>query len=909
MGQSLLVTAEETVVPPILIVDKEGSIGLGLCSKLQNQAQVVLVSNREPEVKEHALFLPFSDVMPEIPEDQYSHIFFVLDDEKKEGSILYACMKKAQRDGSFFTLVLDKRKLTKSPELYLPAALRYGAVVIVGDIFNIPVHKKHAFVIERLFKEARETGALKLPNMGLVKLFPVVYLDVITAILQIAFSSKAKHTISRIYPSFAVTELGVARAMQKADPSLKVDFFTDTGESEKEVYDVGDFVLPSEYPVFELLERAFAGYHSEKKTTVAEVETSLAKEEETFATPLVPEKREKKKQHKGPLLYLVGFILTLLVLPVIVTVTFLWVGKLFLLSAKNEALSGKLSDAEVSIQSAQKALSLSEAGNQVLSLEAIVPQLDSCVLSLRNEQTSASSLAEGGENLLSAAHMVQQVLQGKSTSPDSDIREAVQAARSGYTQLQAVETSSLLPKDTNKHLSEVLQAITSLVNTSDLLPSALGLEKQKTYLVLFQNNMELRPGGGFIGSYGLLSFNKGKISDFSIHDVYDADGQLKGHVEPPFPIRRYMGVVHLYLRDSTFDVDFSKDAFTAAQMFHLETGQTVDGVIGVDLSFIKNILAKIGPVEVSDYQQTVTADNFSLLAENHAEKGFFPGSTQKKDFLSSVFTAIENKLFSNNVSYESLAQAVLTSVSQKHLLFVSANAAEQDVLTANMLSSTLWDPRPQDQINDYLGINEANLGVNKVNYFITRAVDQQATLTPLGDITGTDTLTINNTSKPTDPFAGTYAVYVRFILPLNAQMTGVSIDGQTQSVVPAVTDFLTYEKKTFTPPIGLEVDKQVEEGKAVYGMFVSVAQQGTRKIALSYTLKQAIAVGAATATYSTIFFKQPGTEGIPYTFTFSYPPDYRILSTSEGIDVHGQQAAFTKQLDTDTSLTIYLGKR
>ncbi|MDE2588733.1 MAG: hypothetical protein KGL95_03610, partial [Patescibacteria group bacterium] len=204
MGQSLLVTAEETVVPPILIVDKEGSIGLGLCSKLQSQTQVVLVSNREPEVKDHALFLQFSDVMPEIPEDQYSHIFFVLDDEKKEGGILYACMKKAQRDGSFFSLIIDKRKLTKNPATYLPQTMRYGAVIIVGDMFNIPVHRKHAFVIERLFKEAQDSGALKLPDMGLVKLYPVAFLDVITTILQIAFSSKARHTISRLYPSFAV---------------------------------------------------------------------------------------------------------------------------------------------------------------------------------------------------------------------------------------------------------------------------------------------------------------------------------------------------------------------------------------------------------------------------------------------------------------------------------------------------------------------------------------------------------------------------------------------------------------------------------------------------------------------------------------------------------------------------------
>lgn len=58
--------------------------------------------------------------------------------------------------------------------------------------------------------------------------------------------------------------------------------------------------------------------------------------------------------------------------------------------------------------------------------------------------------------------------------------------------------------------------------------------------------------------------------------------------------------------------------------------QTADGVIGVDLSFVKNILSVVGPVKVSDYNQTVNADNFFQIAQAHAENDFFPGSTQKK---------------------------------------------------------------------------------------------------------------------------------------------------------------------------------------------------------------------------------------------------------------------------------------
>ena len=321
------------------------------------------------------------------------------------------------------------------------------------------------------------------------------------------------------------------------------------------------------------------------------------------------------------------------------------------------------------------------------------------------------------------------------------------------------------------------------------------------------------------------------------------------------------------------------------------------------------MLAGIGPVAVPDYQQTVTSDNFFQLTETHAEKGFFPGSTQKKDFLTSVYTGIQQKLKGKNLSYEKIAEAVLESIAQKHILFASAHASEQDVLTANNLSSTLWDPRPAGQINDFVGINEANIGVNKVNYFIKRQVTQHVVLSPAGDITGDDTITLTNTSTPQDTFAGQYTSYLRFIVPGNAELTAITIDGQKQTIVPAVTDFLVYEKKSFVPPLGLEVDKTTESGKSIYGMYITVGQQKVRTVTLSYTIKQAVAVGSPTATYSMMFFKQPGVDEIPYTFSFAFPPFYQILSASKEITQSSQQASMQTTLSQDTTFSLYLGKK
>jgi hypothetical protein len=95
------------------------------------------------------------------------------------------------------------------------------------------------------------------------------------------------------------------------------------------------------------------------------------------------------------------------------------------------------------------------------------------------------------------------------------------------------------------------KVIETVVETIDILPEFLGADgKRKEYLVLLQNEMELRAGGGFIGSFGVLSFNDGKLIGFDIQDVYEVDGQLKGHVEPPEEIKTYLGEAGWFMRDA-----------------------------------------------------------------------------------------------------------------------------------------------------------------------------------------------------------------------------------------------------------------------------------------------------------------------------------------------------------------------
>lgn len=266
---------------------------------------------------------------------------------------------------------------------------------------------------------------------------------------------------------------------------------------------------------------------------------------------------------------------------------------------------------------------------------------------------------------------------------------------------------------------------------AEILPAfsnILGVEKKKSYLVLFQNNAELRPTGGFIGAFGLISFEKARVISFDVFDVYTADGQLKGHVDPPQPIKDYLGEGGWYLRDSNWSPDFPTSAVRAAWFLDKEMGYKVDGVFAVDLEFLRILLKESGPVSLSDYNEILDYRNFYEKIQSQAEKNFFPGSTNKKDYL----TALSKTLFRNILDLPekylpALVQAISLSLDGRHF-----SLWFEDPKISQVFTKYSWDGSiatipcrlssgQTSCSSDYLQIVEANLGINKANSFLKRS--------------------------------------------------------------------------------------------------------------------------------------------------------------------------------------------
>lgn len=310
------------------------------------------------------------------------------------------------------------------------------------------------------------------------------------------------------------------------------------------------------------------------------------------------------------------------------------------------------------------------------------------------------------------------------------------------------------------------QLASQIIIIAEKLPEILGLESAKTYLVLFQNNMELRPTGGFIGSYGLLTFDRGRLSDFTISDVYSADGQLNGHVEPPTPINKYLGEANWWLRDSNWDPDFPTSAKRAEWFLDKEVDQQVDGVFAIDLYPIKDFLKINGAIYLSDYNTDITADNLYEKVQSEVQDNFFPGTHKKASFLTALSRSILSEMGDLSQSQKNLLlKSIYENLDSRHLQLFLHNADTQQAISNLNWDGSVFVPKCEAGCySDLMGIVEANVGVNKANYFINRSVSVNVEIED-EVIERTLTLTLANTANANLGLSGRYKSYIRLLVP------------------------------------------------------------------------------------------------------------------------------------------------
>ena len=303
----------------------------------------------------------------------------------------------------------------------------------------------------------------------------------------------------------------------------------------------------------------------------------------------------------------------------------------------------------------------------------------------------------------------------------------------------------------------------------------LRIEEPFRVLVLFQNNMELRPTGGFMGSYLEMELVNGAIQTFLVEDIYSPDGQLEGYVDAPMPIQQYLYQTGGWkLRDSNWNPD-GEQAAEAVSWFFKKGGVTEpDLMVFVTLDLAQDVLDILGPVELVDYQVQLSSQNLYQVIQTETEHEFFPGATNKRDVLGASSRAVLRRLMEASIlEWKELFLTVDKHIQARDIFFWSPDPtllAEMRRLgfTAGLEPLCVEIGRCVDPMT-YLYIVEANLGINKANCCIERQVNitlEASSSLEDGLVTTLELQYVNtNPSTPQPPklYGGGYLNYLRIL--------------------------------------------------------------------------------------------------------------------------------------------------
>lgn len=429
---------------------------------------------------------------------------------------------------------------------------------------------------------------------------------------------------------------------------------------------------------------------------------------------------------------------------------------------------------------------------------------------------------------------------------------------------------------------KVQNAITAAVPAIQTLPYIVGYPEQRTYLFLLQNNTELRPTGGFIGTYGLLKVQNAEIQFFETDNIYNLDNVARNFLQitPPKPISSYLGSTQWLMRDSNWDPDFPTSAEKAIWFYHEETQtqEPIDGVIAITPVFIQSLLEITGDITIRNI--TFTSENLVTTLQRIVEQDFTAyglDDFSRKQIIGELADELMNRIFAlPQTEWGKLWGVFTKNVEQKHILLYSTEERIEQ-----LIKEEEWGGEIQTADGDYLMVVDANLASLKSDPLVYRSHTYSVSKDSEKGLIATVNITYNNKNDLTF-FTTRYHTYVRVYAPEGSEL--VSVDGAED-----------------------DVDVTTEHGKTVFGTYKTIEYQDQETLTLTYALPARLENMAENGEYSLLVQKQPGTAAYDLSVTFDVGEKIGVFDPQiEGTLQGDNRVEFMSTLDHDRWYVIGL---
>lgn len=409
------------------------------------------------------------------------------------------------------------------------------------------------------------------------------------------------------------------------------------------------------------------------------------------------------------------------------------------------------------------------------------------------------------------------------------------------SQLVSIQTSLRAAKDSLSNIKPLLT----------LLPRLLGQPDPKKYLLVFQNDAEIRPSGGFLTAYAILETHKGKITPLLSQDIYELDNRFGNRLPAPEPIKKYLPLVYnWHLRDMNLSPDFKVSMDTFFPNYQsVAPMKDVDGIISIDTQLPVDLLRVLGPVGVADWGQysaeiepKCNCPQVVYKMEDYATRPTFYIKANRKGMIGPLMHSILlNVMNSPKKLWPQFMEIGLKNIRSKHLMFYFPDDESMQAVAESFNASG----RIKDFDADYFHLNDTNFAGAKSNLYIDQTVNQEIDIDSSGTVTKTVTVTYTNPEPPDD---------------CNLESGGLCLNGLLRDWVRLYVP----EGSEIIEVLGSDIPATTSKdlGKTVFEAFIELRPESKTKLIVKYKLPFKLQSGQA---YRFLIQKQPGAKSFNYT--------------------------------------------
>ncbi|MBU0646266.1 DUF4012 domain-containing protein [Patescibacteria group bacterium] len=524
-------------------------------------------------------------------------------------------------------------------------------------------------------------------------------------------------------------------------------------------------------------------------------------------------------------------------------------------SGAGAALVNDVSGATASFSQATK--HFDQAQKTIEQLGLTTDLLLSVIPLAQKDYQSGKSLVKTGEEISIAGARIAEgfIAISNNLDPAPTARLALLSTylNSARPHLEAAETlldqvdPESLPEEYRPTLTELqanlpllIGSLNEFVEFSDLLAVIMGGQGTKSYLVVFQNNTEIRPTGGFMGSFAEIDLHHGEIVRMNIPGggTYDLQGSLRDQIAAPEPMQLLKA--RWEFQDANWFADFPTSARKILEFYQNSGGGNLDGVIAVNATYVADLIGLLGPVDMPDYGRTIDQENFVFEAQKIVELEYDLAENRPKAFIGDLAPILlERAVAKTGDDFLQILDFANRGLTERQLqIFFTDDELQRQVLNLGWGGQVKWTD------GDYLMVVDTNLGGGKTDGVISQQIDLKVKIDDTGVITNTVSIARTHHGMPNNLFNNVNNVdYLRLYVPKGSQLlyaSGFSIPDQSLFETPdsnwLMDNDLYYSQASQITDPDSGTDIFEESGKTVFGNWLQTKPGTTSVASFTYRL-------------------------------------------------------------------------